>query len=274
MVVNKITERLMALGLTEYEARTYVALLGSNPATAYETAREAAIPTSKIYQVLDRLESRNMVLGVVEEGKKRYVPARPDDFIAGQKRRMETTIEALKTDLAGAHRETEISYIWNVKDIGALLGKAERMIADSEREILLSAWCDEAAALEPALAGAAARGVRIATVLFGDCSLATGAIFHHPIKDTLYNEKGGRGLTVVTDAGTALTGTIYDNGRTEGAWSMNRGFVTLAEDYIKHDIYIMKIVVRFERELIGRFGDNYRLLRDIFTDMEEPHGNG
>ena len=52
MVVNNSIERLMDLGFSEYEARTYPALLAIQPATAYEIAREAGIPTSKIYQVI------------------------------------------------------------------------------------------------------------------------------------------------------------------------------------------------------------------------------
>jgi hypothetical protein len=45
-------------------------------------------------------------------------------------------------------------------------------------------------------------------------------------------------------------------------------FVTLAEDYVKHDIYMMKIVQRFDRQLIDRFGRKYHKLRDIFNDDE------
>jgi hypothetical protein len=44
--------------------------------------------------------------------------------------------------------------------------------------------------------------------------------------------------------------------------------VNLAEDYIKHDIYVMKIVSRFGPELQERFGENYSMLRDVFTDQE------
>ena len=34
------------------------------------------------------------------------------------------------------------------------------------------------------------------------------------------------------------------------------------------EVYIMKIVTRLNGELIRRFGDNYALLRDIFSDQE------
>ena len=61
-------------------------------------------------------------------------------------------------------------------------------------------------------------------------------IYQHPIEDTIYNEKGGRGLVLVAVTKEALMGTIFPDYRVEGAWSVNQGFVTLAEDYIKHDI--------------------------------------
>jgi hypothetical protein len=53
-----------------------------------------------------------------------------------------------------------------------------------------------------------------------------------------------------------------------GARSRNGGFVMLAEEYIKHDIYMMKVVRRFDAEMRARFGKSYEHLRDIFTDHE------
>ena len=63
MVVNStdLTELFARLGVSDYEGRVYAALLALNPATAYEAAKEAGVPTSKVYEVLDRLEARGMV---------------------------------------------------------------------------------------------------------------------------------------------------------------------------------------------------------------------
>ncbi|MBN1534532.1 MAG: TrmB family transcriptional regulator [Spirochaetes bacterium] len=270
-----MVQRLMELGCSEYESRAYLALLTSHPATAYEVAREAGLPTSKIYQVIGKLEARGMVHTVMEGGKKRHVPIRPEEFIGSQRRRMESTLDSLRSDLARAHRASEVSYIWNVREQRHLMEKAERMARDCRRELLVSIWGTELAILEGALREAAAGGVRIAMVLFSppDTEAGIGTVFPHPIEDTIYNEKGGRGLTMVADSEEALIGTIANDGSAEGAWSMNAGFVTLAEDYIKHDVYIMKIVSRFDDALIERFGRNYRLLRDIFSDREVRHGN-
>ena len=103
-------------------------------------------------------------------------------------------------------------------------------------------------------------------------ALDLDGVFRNPIEDTIYAEKGGRGLTVVADGREALMGTLREGAggvqAVEGAWSLNRGFVTLAEDYIKHDIYIMKIVSRFDPELQARFGPGYEKLRDVWKDEE------
>jgi hypothetical protein len=67
----------------------------------------------------------------------------------------------------------------------------------------------------------------------------------------------------------AVLAAIYGESAVEGVFSMNRGFILLVEDAIKHDIYVTKIVRIMDRELIKRFGKRYRKLRDIYSDEEE-----
>lgn len=85
---------------------------------------------------------------------------------------------------------------------------------------------------------------------------------------TAYQEKGGRGIVLIADSAEVLIGTVFQDNKVEGAWSANRGFVTLAEDYVKHDIYIMKIVRWFDGLLIERFGTGYAKLRNVYQDEE------
>jgi sugar-specific transcriptional regulator TrmB len=272
MVVNNTVDKLKSFGLSEYEARAYLALLGAHPATAYEVAREAGIPTSKIYQAMDKLAGRHMVQTIIEGNKKRYIPIQPDEFVERQKQRIETSLKSLGSDLAQVKKPTGISYIWNVEEYRYLMEKAQRMIDEAKSEILISAWNEELAYLAQSLAAAEKPGGQLARGLFGKSPHSIGTVFHHPIEDTIYQEKGGRGITLIADSQEALAGTIHDRTVVEGAWSMSRGFVILAEDYVKHDIYIMKIVSRFEDILTAKFGKNYRLLRDIFSDKEVRDG--
>lgn len=266
--MEALQTRLMALGLTEYECRAWLTLLREHPATAYEAARRSGIPTAKVYGVMDRLLEKGMVLELEEEGKKRYVPRDPDDFIALERQRTAELLDSVERDLKELRADREISYVWNISGYGAFLERAEALIRGAGQTLLLSVWGEELAPLLPVLRLREKEGLRIAVVHFGRPAASVGTLFEHPIADTLYAEKGGRGFALVADGSAALMGTVAADFRVEGAWSAGRGFVTLAEDYIKHDIYIMKIVSRFDRELIGRFGEGYRLLRDIFTDRE------
>ena len=269
MVVTTISERLSTIGLSEYESRAYVALLSKNPVTAYEVAKTSGIPTSKIYEVLSRLSEKKVVSTLGEDGARKYMPVDPDEFIADFKSSMETNLKALEEDLSQLSKKSAISYIWNILDHDYLMEKAHRTILDARGSLLVSIWKEELKLLEAFFKTAEAKGVRIAMVHFGKPEVRIGQVYPHPIEETLYKEKGGRGLVIVADSETALMSTIYKNDRVEGAWSTNRGFVMLAEDYIKHDVYIMKVVRRFNRELIEKFGPRYEKMRDVFDDEEQ-----
>lgn len=63
--------RLQEHGLTEYEARAYLALLELENAEASPIADLARVPRTKIYQALDGLESKKL-LAVIPDRPKRY----------------------------------------------------------------------------------------------------------------------------------------------------------------------------------------------------------
>lgn len=269
MVVNNIIQQIIALGFSENEAKAYVHLLSVQPATAYELAQTSGIPSSKIYEILGRLAEKRVVFVEGEGRTKKYVATPPDEFVESRRRFFDRTFDSLEAGLKSVTEKTDdVSFIWNIKEYDFLIDKAQRMIEGARRTILLSTWQEECAPLNAPLARAEADGVKIATVHFGATPETPGRIFEHPIEDTLFEEKGGRGFVLVVDEACAIVATITGERHVEGAWSLNQGFITLAEDYIKHDIYIMKIVHRFDDLLLTTFGTRYHHLRDIFNDTD------
>jgi sugar-specific transcriptional regulator TrmB len=268
MVVNNsvLIAELMRLGLSEYETKAYLTLLEESPGTAYEVGKASGIPTSKIYEVLKKLLEKEMV-SVFEEGRaRRYIPLAADEYLNRHKQMTEAIVDSLRIKLARTKGPHGASHIWNITDHDYLMHKVKKSVKGALRTILLSIWSPEMEIIEHELQEAVKRGVNVVVVHFGTPKVKIGQIYPHPVEDTIYDEKGGRGFVIVIDSREILTGTIFNNRRTEGAWSMNRGFVILGEDYIKHDIYIMKIVKRFDRTLKQTFGVKYAKLRDIFTD--------
>ena len=275
IAVNRTTspvQGLLEIGFSEYEARAYLELLRSSPSGAYELSKSSGIPSSKIYQALARLVDRGAALPLEEGGKTRYVPLAPRELVESRRLRVDQQLEALEAQLLQESRDIRLSYIWNISDYPALQDQMRLVIRETKHELVLSCWYEDIVSLVPELNALQQREGKIAIVLFGggqlDQELEAGiGIYHHPIENTLYAERGGRGLTLVSDGRRALVATISSE-NIEGAWSMNRGFVLLAEDYVKHDIYLMKIVKRMAPALTLTFGENYRLLRNVFQDID------
>ncbi|WP_435127861.1 TrmB family transcriptional regulator [Halobaculum sp. D14] len=81
---------LRDLGLSEYEARTYRALLDVAPATAKELSEASGVPMGRIYDVLNSLERHRLARSQAASRPKRYVGVEPDaalDRLLDEKKR-------------------------------------------------------------------------------------------------------------------------------------------------------------------------------------------
>ena len=64
---------LRDLGLSEYEERAYRSLLETGPTTAKELSRTSDVPMGRIYDVLNSLETHNLVRSQAASRPKKYV---------------------------------------------------------------------------------------------------------------------------------------------------------------------------------------------------------
>ena len=272
MVVNKSVKtaisKLAQLGLTIYEAKAYATLLTENPLTAYEISKISGIPSSKIYEVIKKLETRHMVQSIQGERSRMFIPTPPDEFIEIFRTNMEDSLSTARSELKDLSvTKASTWYTWHIHDYDGLIIKAKRILDTSQQTVLLSIWPNEAEALGKSISNAENRGIKIAIVYHGATNIKIGQIYRHPVENTIYTKEGMRGFSLVADSKEALIGKIES--KTTGAiWSMNEGFVMMAEDYIKHDIYVMKIVGRFDPLLKERFGPRYEKLLDVHRDED------
>ncbi|MHB8586767.1 MAG: TrmB family transcriptional regulator [Thermoplasmatota archaeon] len=74
-------EELRSFGLSGYEARAYTASLGLDAAEASDIAKRANVPTGRIYDILNSLVEKRLL--IVQGGRpKRYVAAPPSEALA------------------------------------------------------------------------------------------------------------------------------------------------------------------------------------------------
>jgi sugar-specific transcriptional regulator TrmB len=95
MTVNpQRIQRLQEHGLTEYEARAYLALLELENSEASPVADLARVPRTKIYQALDGLESKKL-LEVIPDRPKRYQVQPISSYIDALENNYRSRAEAL-----------------------------------------------------------------------------------------------------------------------------------------------------------------------------------
>src|SRR4030065_469756 len=59
--MSGVVEKLQEVGLTEYEAKAYTALLNAHLSTATQVSEKSCVPRTRIYSVLESLQTRGWI---------------------------------------------------------------------------------------------------------------------------------------------------------------------------------------------------------------------
>ena len=62
--MKKILQSLQNINFTQYESKAYLSLLQQAQVSGYELAKNSGIPASKIYQVLNKLLVKEVVVAL------------------------------------------------------------------------------------------------------------------------------------------------------------------------------------------------------------------
>lgn len=92
-------ETVRSYGLTQYQARVYLALLNLKTGTAREISNLSRVPQEKVYGTLTDLHEKKLT-EVLPERPKRYVAVPFERYLNEHKKRYEKKLEKLQQDLA------------------------------------------------------------------------------------------------------------------------------------------------------------------------------
>ena len=90
-------EKMMEYGLTEYEARTYLALLHLGVASARDVANLSRVPRTKIYSVLDDLHAKQLA-EIIPERPKKYGVVPFDSYLRTFEREYKAKLAKIEED--------------------------------------------------------------------------------------------------------------------------------------------------------------------------------
>jgi len=155
---------LEQLGLTEYEARCFVALTRIPHGTAKEVGQVADIPRSRVYETVEQLQRKGLV--AMEEGEPRtYQSVSIDSAVRMLRQEYKSyfeTVEQSLRQLKPAYKEAQQA-VWAISNHEQVTGRVIDLIDDADEEIVFI-LLDEGLLDEDviaSLADASERGVTI-----------------------------------------------------------------------------------------------------------------
>lgn len=130
--MEHIIKELQKIGFTNYEAKTYIALLQQNPATGYEISKLSGVPRAKVYENISRLINDGIVL-VIETEPTKYVPINPKELLKNKRADFDTTLNKLNDSLLKINEIQNVDYVWNIKGYDSIMKKAVQLINGSKK---------------------------------------------------------------------------------------------------------------------------------------------
>lgn len=261
----KIPDNLLHLGLTQYEMKAYLALIGRYPVNGSQLSRRSGVPRARIYDVLLSLKNKGIV---VETGNGQYAPLPPQEFIKRIRDQFEISITSLENRLQSALEPILDDYVWTIRGYENVIAKAQGMIGSARQEVYIRVFPDEAHRLKQELSAAEKRGARVKYISMGKPSADFQYCVIHPESEKLEVQLGGRSFDLVVDKTEILVGMFEKDleDRSPINWAKNHWFVIATRDSLRHDFfhYFLHKIHEKKEKLSPKEQKLYRLIANDY----------
>lgn len=233
-----IIEDMKKLGLSEYEVKAYLTLLGQNPVNGYTLSKNSGIPRSRIYEVLDSLKNKQMVFEAIEGKTTLYHPLDPQLLINKLKNNFESILNNVDVYTKKIYSEQQNdNKLIVIKGKSKIIDFINSLIVEAKERIAVSIWEEEINDISRALDDAINRGVIVRGIYFGKNNPYKEIITHRRIERYL-SEKRERYMAITIDGIHVISGIISRGDDSQVTWTKDTGFVEMGEDYICHDLMV------------------------------------
>ncbi|MGQ9823811.1 MAG: TrmB family transcriptional regulator [Desulfotomaculales bacterium] len=276
-LTTDVFESLVEFGLTVYEAKAYVALLRQHPSKARDISKNSGVPAAKVYDVMSRLVDKGLAVPVGSDPVL-YEPLPAKEFVRLRRTRFERLADRVEEQLGGLSSKPSAEVLWHIRGYENLLAKVQEIISKAEKQVLFSIWTPQIVDLCKDLKEAHSRGVMLIIIQMGDdppgCpEWPVGRVYRHMMVPTVY-ERHGSELLVSADDQNGLMMNRAAGRDWEGFWTSNQAIVRVITNYIRHDIYLAKIALRYGEMLKGVYGDDLAFLLNVEEDRIVGEGGG
>lgn len=268
--MSSINDKLKRLGFTEYEAKIYIALLGSQPVNGNEIANLSGVPGAKVYGCLQVMAEKGYVSAVYEEGatkpRAKYMAAPYEQLLENHFQSMVQDIGFLKEELKKVHDKRPENILkqelYQIVDFDLTFKTIKDLINNSEKSIYICCWKEHEKIIQRELLSAFKRGVRIVVLLFNDDNEpAPWQQFDH-LSLAVVEKRHKDEINIVVDEKSVLISKLTDS-NVFTVVSDNIALIQTTLNYIRHDIYVNRVLYDFYEEAAEKYGAEFQDLLNI-----------
>ena len=268
---QRAQELLRSVGLSAYESRCYIALIGSStPLNGYEVAKVSGVPRSAVYESLQKLVARGAALMVAggEGTGASFMGLPAEAFVDRLRNQLSGTLDGLATILPSMSNVLRSSVVAHLTGRVQVRDRFISVMEKAETSCLMALWPPGAEEVRETARRLVSNGVQVTSVIYGDVDDFPGTSHRHRFEDPLVLREvlGCRFYVVVSDLKEALVG-IREGERTWGLWSDDLAVVSLTQQFVLQDITIQEMGAALEQA--GLIGEIDRILKDHHQRMAQ-----
>lgn len=238
-VSDRARTALREIGLTEYESRAYLFLIGKGATTASRISENTDVPYSKIYEVLNSLDKKGWL--ETKSGRpKRYYPKSPAEALEATRLRIQNTMNTWRRsvldELQPLYDKREIREkpdVWILRGEFDTIAKLKDVIGNAEDELMIAIpplTKQLLGAVVPTLISLLETNMRVSLMITADQKAILEAlpkIGEVRVRDNMFG--GG----IIADGREAIL-ILGERKPSLIIWSDHLGLVKFAKDYFQH----------------------------------------
>lgn len=266
--MENIIQILKKYNFSEMESKIYLTLLQQGNLTGYEVSKYSGVPRSKVYNVLEIMVKKNLI--IVNKGEPKFYHAvSAEEFLYHLKKDVDLDMNLLNDRLTKIKQKDEESLLWRIEGYANVLDKVEHLIINARDSLFIQIWRENLTEdLLKVLRDAESRLNRYVLILFSNdqnYNIDLNRYYIHGFEQDKLIDFGSKWINIISDEKEVVFGTISEsNNLSDVTWTRNKAMISLAKEYVKHDAYTLKIFEDFSQELKPKYGENLEGIRKIY----------
>jgi HTH-type transcriptional regulator, sugar sensing transcriptional regulator len=248
-----LIDELRRIGLSDLEARCYLALREEPDLSGYEVAKRVSVSRTNVYAALRSLTDKGMCR-VVESDPVTYDAVPIEQVVRLLQSDFEQTARALLSGMHTPPRASASFYTWT--GAKAIETAIRRLAANACRSIVADLWAEDIHWVEEALLEAEGRGVAVTLISIGECHSRLQNVIVHKRSESWANAPF-RKFSLLCDATSSLLGSFGSAQKLTMLETDHPALAELLHNAFHHNVVMDRVEQDFGRELAERYGDGY-----------------